>query len=233
MARLRAENVRLLRLLEMTPQQARLPEATQTGLFLERPGSVTASSPAGDKVQFFRTLFAARRDVYATRWENARSGRSGWAPAVAGGWRKGTNRPYLALTDDVIAAHLTGEVHVGLYPLLDGDTCWWLAADFDGPAAMLDALSYLKAARAISVPAALEVSRSGIGAHVWIFFSGLVQYVGRILRPYPGKEVVEVHDYHDIDTGVLASSLAKRAPGYTSLGFPDPRRLQHLPSARA
>ena len=67
-----------------------------------------------------------------------------------------------------------------------------------------------------------------------IAFKGrLVQYVGRILRPYPGKDVVEVHDYHDIDTGVLASSLAKRAPGYTSLGFPDPRRLQHLPPDRA
>jgi superfamily II DNA or RNA helicase len=66
-----------------------------------------------------------------------------------------------------------------------------------------------------------------------IAFKGrLVQYVGRILRPYPGKEVVEVHDYHDVDTGVLASSLAKRAPGYTSLGFPDPRRLQHLPPDR-
>jgi superfamily II DNA or RNA helicase len=67
-----------------------------------------------------------------------------------------------------------------------------------------------------------------------IAFKGrLVQYVGRILRPYPGKEVVEVHDYHDIDTRVLASSLSKRAPGYTSLGFPDPRRLQHLPPDRA
>ena len=43
-----------------------------------------------------------------------------------------------------------------------------------------------------------------------IAFKGrLVQYVGRILRPYPGKEVVEVHDYHDIDTGVLASSLMR------------------------
>jgi len=67
-----------------------------------------------------------------------------------------------------------------------------------------------------------------------IAFKGrLVQYVGRILRPYPGKEVVEVHDYHDINTGVLASSLTKRAPGYTSLGFPDPRRLKHLPPDRA
>jgi superfamily II DNA or RNA helicase len=59
-----------------------------------------------------------------------------------------------------------------------------------------------------------------------IAFKGrLVQQVGRILRPYPGKTSAEVHDYHDIDTGVLASSLAKRAPGYTSLGFQDPRKL--------
>jgi superfamily II DNA or RNA helicase len=52
-----------------------------------------------------------------------------------------------------------------------------------------------------------------------------VQYTGRILRPFPGKTTAEVHDYHDFATGVLASSLAKRARGYTSLGFPDPRRL--------
>lgn len=60
-----------------------------------------------------------------------------------------------------------------------------------------------------------------------IAFKGrLVQYVGRILRPYPGKTTAEVHDHHDIDTGVLASSLAKRAPGYLSLGFLDPRKSQ-------
>ena len=62
------------------------------------------------------------------------------------------------------------------------------------------------------------------------FYSGNLR--GIVLRPYPGKDVVEVHDYHDTDTGVLASSLTKRA-GYTSLGFPDPRRLQHRPPDRA
>ena len=56
------------------------------------------------------------------------------------------------------------------------------------------------------------------------FRSRLVQYAGRVLRPYPGKHTAEVHDYHDTLTGVLASSLAKRAPGYVSLGFADPRR---------
>lgn len=57
-----------------------------------------------------------------------------------------------------------------------------------------------------------------------IAFKGrLVQYTGRILRPHPGKTTAEVHDYHDTATPVLASSLAKPAPAYTSLGFPDPR----------
>ena len=94
---------------------------------------------------------------------------------MEGGWRKGTSKPYVRLTDAVVEAHLTGEVHIGLYPMLRDDTCHWLAADFDGPSAMLDALSYLKAARAVGVPGALEVSRSGTGAHVWVFFEGPVR----------------------------------------------------------
>lgn len=119
MAALRAENTRLRRLLDLTPEQARPPTATQTGLFLDRPGPVTASSSGPDKVRFFRTLFAARTDVYAIRWDNARTGRSGWSPAVEGGWRKGTNRPYLRLTDRVVEAHLKGEVR----PCLGATTC--------------------------------------------------------------------------------------------------------------
>lgn len=132
MAALRAENARLRRLLDLTPEQARPPAAAQTGLFLDRPGPVTALSSGPDKVWFFRTLFSARTDVYAIRWDSTQTGRSGWSPAVEGGWRKGTSRPYLRLTDRVVEAHLKGEVHLGLYPLLTGDTCHWLAADFAG-----------------------------------------------------------------------------------------------------
>jgi len=177
MARLTSENARLLRLLELTPAQARPPGPAQTGIFDGPPGVVGATSSPETKIAFFASMFAARSDVYAVRWENARTGRSGWMPAVRGGWRKGVahaSREYLPLTADILASHLTGDIDLGLYPLLDGDRCWWLAADFDGSAAMLDALSYLKAARAVGAPVALEVSRSGQGAHAWLFFTGPV-----------------------------------------------------------
>jgi superfamily II DNA or RNA helicase len=176
-ARLWAENARLLRLLELTPKQAAPPGPAQMGFFEARPGPVHAQSPPETKVDFFGALFAARTDVYAVRWDNARTGKSGWLPAVRGRWRKGVrheDRDYLPLTKDVLRSHLSGETHIGLYPLLDGDLCYWLTADFDGSAAMLDALAYLKAARTWSVPAALEVSRSGVGAHAWVFFTAPV-----------------------------------------------------------
>jgi superfamily II DNA or RNA helicase len=174
---LRAENARLLRLLKLSPQEAGVPGPAQSGWFESVPGPVHARSSAPEKVAFFGALFGARTDVYAIRWENHRTGKAGWLPAVRGGWRRGIRheeREYLPLTAEVITTHLSGEAHLGLYPLLDGDRCWWMAADFDGPSAMLDALAYLKAARSAGVPAGLEVSRSGVGAHVWIFFASPV-----------------------------------------------------------
>jgi len=63
-------------------------------------------------------------DVYAVRYHNARTGKGGWIPAVRGGWRKGVpheDRNYLPLTPAVLATHLKGDAHIGLYPPLDGD----------------------------------------------------------------------------------------------------------------
>ena len=142
---------------------------------LARP-TVGRSSPRQAKVQLFRTLFAGRDDVHALRWENEHSGKSGWSPAVRGGWANARrpDREHLALTDDVIEAHLGGELHAGIYPLLKGDSCRLLACDFDGQGWALDALAYLDAAHTAGVPSALERSRSGNGGHVWVFFSGPV-----------------------------------------------------------
>ena len=145
---LRRENARLRKLLTLTDAEAALARGTQVAWFDKAPGPVNASSAPQAKVAFYAALFGAREDLYAVRWENTRSGKSGWMPAVEGGWRKGSkpaDQRYLPLTHEVLAAHLTGEVHIGLYPMLPGDRTCWLAADFDGRAAMLDALAYLKA----------------------------------------------------------------------------------------
>lgn len=171
---LRADNVRLRRLLKLSEEQARAADPDQATLTGAPESPVHMGSTPEGKVRFYFDLFRCRTDVYALRWENRRDGRSGWMPAIRGHWRKGMSRAeaqFLPLTPDVIGQHLHGDVHVGLYPLGDDDTCWWVAADFDKEAAMLDALAFMKAARAHSVPAALEVSQSGRGAHVWIFFA--------------------------------------------------------------
>jgi hypothetical protein len=125
LARLRAENARLLKMLELSPRQAAPPGPAQAGFFDAPPGPVHKDSPNDAKVAFFWALFAARTDIYAT------------------------------------------------------------------------------------------------------------QYVGRILRSHENKTTAEVHDYLDERTSVLAAMLAKRAPGYTGLGFPDPRRIAFTPSTSA
>jgi hypothetical protein len=197
LARLRAENARLLRLLKMTPEQAAPPGPGQAAFFEAPPGLVDDESPPEAKVAFYGALFAARTNVYAIRYDNPRTGRGGWVPAVRGGWRKGMRHEdadFLPLTPGVLAAHLKGEVHIGLYPLLDGDRCWWLAADFDGPDALADALMYVKAARALQAPVALEVSRSGVGAHGWMFFTA----------PVPAETA------RQLGTGLLREAMAMR-----------------------
>ena len=66
---------------------------------------------------------------------------------------------------------------VGIYPLLADETCYFLAIDFDGPAWQEDAKAVLGACRELAVPAGLERSRSGNGAHLWLFFSDPVPAV--------------------------------------------------------
>lgn len=179
LAALRQENARLRALLGLDVRPADGHTVAWTPTLLSSPSAgpvidCTASNAA--KLDLFRARFGARSDVYALRWENASTGRSGWSPATRDGWsRSRRSRPeYLPLTDEVLASHLRGETTIGIYPLLRGDACTLLACDFDKGTWVLDALAYLDACHAHGVPAALERSRSGNGGHVWIFFDAPV-----------------------------------------------------------
>jgi len=166
-ARLREENRRLTSLL---------------GIPEERPNAAVADSfSSEDKVAIFRSLFRGREDVYPARWE-ARTGKSGYSPACANEWKRPLcvkprvkcseceNRELLPVTNDVIQDHMMGKHTIGVYPLLPDETCWFLAVDFDKATWKEDAGAFLKTCEDLSVPAALERSRSGNGGHVWIFF---------------------------------------------------------------
>lgn len=180
-AKFRAEIARLTALLDAHGIAWRLPPAPVAPLVAELPYRTT-----DEKITLFRKRFHGRTDVYSVRWESKTSGKSGYAPACVNEWRTGicekprikcgdcTNRALLPLTDAVIYKHLTGDITVGIYPLLEGDTCHFLAVDFDEAEWRDDARAFILSCAELGVSAALEISRSGQGAHAWIFFSGAV-----------------------------------------------------------
>lgn len=180
LAALRAENTRLIALLESHGIEWRptLQPAT--------PPAEPSRLSTDEKVALFRRLFRGRTDVYPVRWESKSTGKSGYAPACANEWRAGvcekprikcgdcSNRLLIPLSDAVIYNHLAGEHTVGVYPLMEDDSCYFLAVDFDEAEWWEDARAFMQSCDELGVPAALEISRSGKGAHAWVFFAGRV-----------------------------------------------------------
>src|SRR5439155_6608511 len=120
-----------------------------------------------------------REEVYPRFWTNARTGRKGYAPACGNEWVRGVcekprvkcgecpNQAFLPVEDHVILDHLQGRHVVGIYPLLTDETCWFLAADFDKTSWTDDVAAFVETCGVAGLPAAVERSRSGNGAHVW------------------------------------------------------------------
>ena len=179
---LRAENARLIALLESHGIDWRPRPAPAQSV----PEIETSRLSTAEKVALFRRLFRGRTDVYPIRWESKTSGKSGYAPACANEWRAGVcekprikcgdcgNRLLIPLSDAVIFDHLAGEHTAGVYPLLEDDTCHFLAVDFDQAEWQEDARAFAQSCNELDVPVALEISRSGQGAHAWVFFSDRV-----------------------------------------------------------
>ncbi len=179
---LRAENARLVALLDSTGIEWRSP--------FEPAGQPEAKEPSrlstAEKVALFGRLFRGRADVYPVRWESKTTGKSGYAPACANEWRTGvcekprvkcgdcSHRLPLPLTDKVIHDHLAGTHTIGVYPLLTDDSCHFLAVDFDEAQWREDVRAFARSCGDLGVPVALEISRSGQGAHAWVFFSAQV-----------------------------------------------------------
>lgn len=180
--RLRDENARLKNLLtqhgipcEEPTISEPVPASTQ---FVSAPAYLTTDT----KIALFRRLFRGREDVYPQRWESAK-GKTGYSPACGNEWKPGvchkprvkcgncSQRQLLPVTDQLIYDHLAGKQTIGVFPLLADDSCYFLSADFDEADWREDANAFMQSCRELDIPAALEISRSGNGAHIWIFFA--------------------------------------------------------------
>lgn len=152
------------------------------------PVAVNRYSSPADKIKLFRSLFSGREDVFAKRWYSRTTEKSGYQPVCGNEWDERLcdkkrykcnncpNRKLLPLTDRNIYEHLEGRDAygrdvVGIYPMLTGETVNFCCVDFDDDGFEAAARAFCSVCDDNDIPAYIERSRSGCGAHVWIFFS--------------------------------------------------------------
>ena len=144
-----------------------------------------------ERIRLFQSLFKGREDVFARRWFSKTTGKSGYQPVCINEWKQGIcdkkkyrcvicpNRNFAPLTTQDMYRHLEGKDEyccdvVGLYAIMQDNNCAFLCADFDDKNCKYgykeDVLAYVGVCREWLIPYAIERSRSGNGAHVWIFF---------------------------------------------------------------
>ena len=158
---------------------------------LEATAVSTCQFTLQEKVALFQSLFQGREDVFARRWYSSTTQKSGYQPVCTREWNREfcdkrkykcadcPNRQFAPLAYNDFFNHLAGKDAwgrdvIGLYPIRKDNTCSFLCTDFDDKSCehgyKNDVLAFVNVCKTWNVPCYIERSRSGNGAHVWIFF---------------------------------------------------------------
>ena len=158
-----------------------------------------------EKIELFLKLFRCREDVYPKLWQNKLKGTKGYSPACANEWVRNVcekpkvkcsdcqSQAFLKLDAAAVEAHLRGTATIGTYAIREDDSCVFLACDFDGDGWQDDVKAYRNVGRSMGVDVALERSRSGYGAHAWIFFQSPIP--ARLARQLGTVILAECSEY--------------------------------------
>lgn len=132
-------------------------------------------------IELYKSFFRGRTDIYTVRWE--KDGGSGYIPAYKVDWsdynkhkaQGGTfkdykNKEYLPFDNSAIESHLSGKETCGIYPLLEDNTSYFIAVDFDKENWKETILRLYNTCNKFIIPCYIERSRSGNGGHLWAFF---------------------------------------------------------------
>lgn len=161
---------------------------TLRGLLRDNNFNFSSDFSEEDKIDIFMSYFRGRDTVYPylsiNRFDPTKKY---FMPKCANEWKQGVCNKTMGkkcktcqywssvpLDREVIRNHLFGNSPIGIYPMVEDETCYFLALDFDNKKCnkdiKQDVLDFSSICEQYNIPIAIERSRSGNGFHIWIFF---------------------------------------------------------------
>lgn len=147
----------------------------------EKPKEIIRHCLTNDeKIKAYLSYFIGRDDIFAYQYITS-EGKKQFYPACKGRMNltgycpkrcnECDNKQYVGITEHEVKRHLVGSDLFGIYPLLKGDVCRLLAVDFDDEDYQESASAFSSICNKHNLDNLVEISSSGFGAHVWLFFA--------------------------------------------------------------
>lgn len=135
-----------------------------------------------EKIDIYFSYFQGNPDYVAEEYFNKTQNKIAYAPLCLNKFKEGCllkekkkckeckTSNYAKYNKEIVLKHLKGEISLGLYPIKDNERVKLVVLDFDEKDYKKEVLKVKGIASYYGIDGAIEISKSGNGAHFWIFF---------------------------------------------------------------